>query len=149
MLLRLAALCAFTVALVMGALSYRERARMGRLEAVAAAQRQLAATRLAPAGSAPGAGISARAPIEVAPFPEKLAKRLHADSDFHHLVHRCGVCHATPDPSLHTAAEWEAVVDRMTLNIRNAGLLQLNDEERAAVLRLLAANGQLRIDDSR
>lgn len=101
------------------------------------ARRELAATRLAPDGTAPRAGISARAPIDVARLPDELAARLHGSADFHRLSHRCGVCHATPDPRLHTQADWPAVIDRMAGVIRDAGLLPLGAEDRAAVLRIL------------
>jgi hypothetical protein len=134
---RLIGLCAFVVAAGVSFSSYRERARTEQRADVAAAHKQLAATPLAPNGTAPHAGISARVPIDVRAFPEKLAKSLHGDTDFHHLVHRCGVCHSTPDPSLHTAAEWDQVLDRMAFNIQSAGLLPLADEQRAAILNIL------------
>lgn len=120
-------------------LSQRDDRRRTRLTDLAAAQRELAATRLAPSGSAPQAGISARANLEVKPFPERRAARLHGDPDFHRLSHRCGVCHATPDPALHSPAEWPAVIERMSRNIDAAGLLRLSPTDSAAVLRVLSA----------
>jgi hypothetical protein len=136
-LARALAVFALATALTVGGFSYRERTRRARLDAISAAQRQLAATQLAPAGVAPRAGVSARAHIDVRPLPEKLAKQLHRDPDLHHFVHRCGVCHATPDPALHEAAEWDTVMERMTYNISAAGLLPLTEAERAAVERVL------------
>lgn len=118
-------------------ISHRERQRSDRMNDTAAALRELAATRLAPAGSAPRAGISARADIDVREFPEKIARKLHSDADFHRLSHRCGVCHSTPDPTLHEAAEWPAVIARMSLTIDAAGLLPLSQTDSAAVLRAL------------
>ena len=133
---------AFGLLLVVGmltaaAISHRDRQRSDRMNDTAAALRELAATRLAPAGSAPRAGISARADIDVQPFPDKIARKLNDDADFHRLSHRCGVCHATPDPALHEAAEWPAVIARMSLTIDAAGLLPLSQTDSAAVLRAL------------
>jgi hypothetical protein len=129
-----------------GAFAWRDHMRTARMHDIVAARRELAATQLAPAGTAPRAGISARGPIDVAPFPDDLARRLRHDPDFHRLTHRCGVCHSTPDPRLHTAADWERVIDRMAGTIRDAGLLPLADADRAAVMRALTTR---RYDDGR
>jgi hypothetical protein len=139
--LRACALLVLLAVAVTVALSRRDERRNARMIDIAAAQRELAATRLAPSGSAPQAGISARAHIEVKPFPDRLARRLHGDPDFHRLSHRCGVCHATPDPTLHSPAEWPAVIERMSRNIDAAGLLRLSPADSAAVLRALSAAG--------
>jgi hypothetical protein len=101
------------------------------------ARRELRAVRLAPHGTAPQAGVSARAPIRVQPFPDQLARQLRQDPDFQRLSHRCGVCHATPDPALHTASEWRDIVGRMSHTIDAAGLLPLKDSDRDAALRTL------------
>jgi hypothetical protein len=119
------------------AVSWRDRARVAAMDASVAARRELAGTRLAPAGTAPQAGISARAPIRVQPIPAGLARRLRGDHDFQRFSHRCGVCHGSPDPALHTAQQWEAVVGRMAGNIDAAGLLPLSEVDRDAVLRFL------------
>ena len=126
------ALCAFTA----GLLVQRDRAREARAVENAAALRALSGTRLAPSGSAPQAGISARAVVDVKPFPARLARSLDDDPDFHRLHHRCGVCHSTPDPALYDAAGWDSVVVRMRANIRDAGLVPLGADEEA-VLRVL------------
>ncbi|HET6465654.1 MAG TPA: cytochrome c [Nitrospiria bacterium] len=42
----------------------------------------------------------------------------------------CGRCHALPDPSLHTAEEWPAVVERMRRNMKVMGKPVINDTER-------------------
>jgi hypothetical protein len=118
-------------------ISQRDRQRSDRMNDTAAALRELAATRLAPAGSAPRAGISARAGIDVQPFPHRIAGKLHDDPDFHRLSHRCGVCHSTPDPALYQATEWPTVIARMSLTIDAAGLLPLSQTDSAAVLRAL------------
>jgi hypothetical protein len=120
-----------------GGLSWRDHARLSAMDASMAARRELAATRLAPAGAAPQAGISARAPIRVQGIPDRLAKRLRDDHDFQRFSHRCGVCHGSPDPALHPAHQWDAVVGRMAANIDAAGLLPLTEADRDAVLRVL------------
>jgi cytochrome c5 len=42
----------------------------------------------------------------------------------------CMGCHALPDPSLHTAVEWPAVVERMRRNMKVMGKPVINDTER-------------------
>lgn len=137
-MLRILAVVAVLVALAAGTVSWRERSRVSRMDDSMAARRELAATQLAPKGSAPQAGISARAPIRVQPLPDRLAKQLGGNPDFHRFSHRCGVCHVTPDPKLHTGAEWPGVVSRMAGTIDAAGLLPLSDTDRAALLRVLS-----------
>jgi hypothetical protein len=136
-MLRVLALLVVAVAIVAGWASWQERARFAEMEASVAARRELAATRLAPSGTAPQAGVSARAPIRVRPIPNRLARQLRDDPDFQRLSHRCGVCHATPDPSLHEDAEWPNIVRRMSGTIDAAGLLPLADADREAILRTL------------
>jgi hypothetical protein len=128
------------LAAVLAAAGYAtlERQRAERLDDVLAARRELAATRLAPVGAAPQAGISARAPIRVRPIPAGLARELRTGHDFQRYSHRCGVCHATPDPALYTIEEWRQVLDRMAYMVTAAGLLPLADQDRAAILRVLA-----------
>jgi hypothetical protein len=118
-------------------LSWRERARIGRMDDAMAARRELTSTRLAPDGVAPQAGISARTPIRVDALPPRLARALRDNPDFHRLSHRCGVCHVTPDPALHAAAEWPNIVARMSGTMDAAGLLPLAAQDRAAILRVL------------
>jgi hypothetical protein len=136
--LRAVVILALAAAVTAGAFSYRERARLGRMEEAVAARRELAATSLAPAGTAPRAGVSARAPIRVRPLPQRTARLLHGEPDFQRFSHRCGVCHTTPDPALHDAAGWPAVVERMAATIDAAGLLPLSAPDRDAVLRVLS-----------
>jgi hypothetical protein len=138
-LFRASGLLLLVIAIAAVALSRYEERQRTRMVDRAAAQRELAATRLAPSGSAPQAGISARANIDVREFPPKLAAKLHGDPDFHRLSHRCGVCHSTPDPALHAASEWPVVIERMSRNIDAAGLLPLSAADSAAVLRALTA----------
>jgi hypothetical protein len=136
-MLRILGIVVIAVALMAGTVSWRERSRVSRMDDSMAARRELSATRLAPAGAAPQAGISARAPIRVPPMPDRLARQLHSNADFHRLSHRCGVCHSTPDPKLHDAAAWSGVVGRMAATIDAAGLLPLSDADRDALLRVL------------
>lgn len=55
----------------------------------------------------------------------------------------CTQCHAAPSPALHTAAEWSAVTERMSSNMKslNQGgpnaVKLLNDTERKAILSYL------------
>jgi cytochrome c2 len=42
----------------------------------------------------------------------------------------CVRCHALPDPGLHTAMEWPAVVERMRRNMKVMGKPAINDTER-------------------
>jgi hypothetical protein len=136
-MLRVLALAVLAGASLAGWLSWQERARFAEMEASVAARRELAATPLAPVGTAPQAGVSARTPIRVRPMPSSLARQLRGDPDFQRLSHRCGVCHVTPDPSLHDQAEWPNIVRRMSGTIDAAGLLPLADADREAILRTL------------
>ena len=49
----------------------------------------------------------------------------------------CAQCHAVPAPAQHTATEWPAVVDRMLLHRKDAGLAPLSPEERASIVTYL------------
>ena len=135
--LRALGLALLAGAVVIAVLVYRDARRNERMRGIADAQRELARTHLAPPGAAPQAGVSARGNIDVREFPPRLAARLHEDPDFHRLVHRCGVCHSTPDPSLHSPAEWPGVIERMSRTIDAAGLLPLSPADSVAVLRVL------------
>jgi hypothetical protein len=141
-MLRLVAVLVAAGLLATGILSWRDRGRVAEMQASVAARKELAATRLAPAGSAPQAGVSARAPIRVGPIPAALAKRLRTEPDFQRFSHRCGVCHATPDPGLHAGAEWPNIVSRMSGTIDAAGLLPLGQADREAILRVLGEHSR-------
>ena len=56
----------------------------------------------------------------------------------------CSRCHALPDPSIHTAAEWPAVLGRMELNMRNMGYGQMTKGQKTAILRYLQENARKR-----
>jgi hypothetical protein len=137
-MLRVAGVLVLAVALAVVFVNWQGRSRVARLDDVLFAQRELAATQLAPPGVAPRAGVSARAPIRVRPIPPKLARSVRSEHDFQRYSHRCGVCHVTPDPALHDTPKWEQIVHRMAYTVDAAGLLPLSDADRAAVLRFLA-----------
>ncbi len=44
-------------------------------------------------------------------------------------VRRCSLCHALPDPTRMTFAQWVPVVERMTRNIRAQNVPQISDED--------------------
>lgn len=46
----------------------------------------------------------------------------------------CSQCHALPDPRLHTAAEWPAVVERMRSNMKSMGRPEITGQERDAIV---------------
>ncbi|HSJ24264.1 MAG TPA: hypothetical protein VK929_06335 [Longimicrobiales bacterium] len=136
---RVAGVLVLAVVLTAGAISWHGHSRVARQDSVLSARRELAATQLAPAGVAPRAGVSARAPIRVQPISRQLSRRIRNEPDFQRFSHRCGVCHASPDPGLYTAREWDDVVSRMSHTIDAAGLLPLSEADQAAVLRVLKA----------
>ncbi len=45
----------------------------------------------------------------------------------------CNRCHALPDPGLHTAGEWPAVVERMRQNMKVMGKPAITDAERTEI----------------
>lgn len=46
----------------------------------------------------------------------------------------CSRCHALPDPNAHSPREWQAVVERMAMNMENVGFGPLAPEQRTAIL---------------
>ncbi len=50
----------------------------------------------------------------------------------------CSQCHALPDPVLHTADEWPAVVERMRRNMETMGKRVIEDRERDEIVGYLA-----------
>lgn len=50
---------------------------------------------------------------------------------------RCSSCHTAPDPSMHDASEWEAVVTRMDGWMDAAGLMPPDPEQRTLLLRFV------------
>ncbi len=54
----------------------------------------------------------------------------------------CSQCHALPDPSLHTAQEWTAVVERMRGNMQAMGRRVITDQEKAEIAAYLSKHAR-------
>ncbi len=54
----------------------------------------------------------------------------------------CSQCHALPDPSLHTAQEWGAVVERMRGNMQAMGRRVVTEEEKKEIVAYLMEHAQ-------
>ncbi len=52
----------------------------------------------------------------------------------------CARCHALPDPKLHTAGEWSAVVERMREHMRSMGKPVITHSERDEIVRYLSSS---------
>jgi len=52
-------------------------------------------------------------------------------------VRRCSLCHALPDPTRMTFAQWAPVVERMARNIRAQNVPQISDDEVNQILTYL------------
>jgi cytochrome c5 len=63
---------------------------------------------------------------------EALPESTHPDAAL--FARMCSRCHALPDPTQHTSAEWAAVVARMRQNMRTMGVREVTDEEAAAII---------------
>lgn len=50
---------------------------------------------------------------------------------------KCSRCHALPDPGLHSAAEWEGTIERMSGYIDAVGFVSASSEELDAILSYL------------
>ncbi len=50
----------------------------------------------------------------------------------------CSQCHSLPDPSLHTAQEWSAVVKRMRANMQAMGRRVITDQEGTEIIAYLS-----------
>jgi len=62
------------------------------------------------------------------------------------LARHCGACHAVPDPALHTAAEWPAVLARMRTHMAAVGRPAPAGSEAAALAAYLAAHSVDAVD---
>ncbi len=90
-----------------------------------------------PSGTASSAGVSILKDLDIRPLNPR---RIGADTTsqgFHRYVHRCGTCHAAPDPSLRTASQWKYVFPRMEKHIREVGLIPLGPMDRTLILEFL------------
>jgi len=54
-------------------------------------------------------------------------------------VRQCSLCHALPDPTRMTVAQWAPVMAQMVTNIRSQNVPQMSDEELDMILRYLKA----------
>lgn len=54
----------------------------------------------------------------------------------------CSLCHALPDPRLHTADEWPGVVERMRKNMEVMGKPVITDQERDGIVAYLRMNAR-------
>ena len=54
----------------------------------------------------------------------------------------CSQCHSLPDPKLHTAEEWRAVVERMRNNMKIMGRRVATEEEKREIVDYLARNSK-------
>lgn len=56
------------------------------------------------------------------------------------LTARCGQCHIAPQPSVHVAEAWPAVVNRMQMRMRSRGYPVLEKDEQRVLLDYLQAH---------
>ena len=54
----------------------------------------------------------------------------------------CSRCHPLPDPKLHTAQEWPAVVDRMRSRVREMGREAMTEQERSTIVSYLSRHAR-------
>ena len=54
----------------------------------------------------------------------------------------CSQCHALPDPKLHIAEEWPAVVERMRVNMKIMGKPVITDQEKEKTISYLVNNAK-------
>ena len=54
----------------------------------------------------------------------------------------CSLCHALPDPGLHTSDEWPVIVARMQKNMDIMGKPGINDQERDEIVGYLRLNAR-------
>ena len=91
----------------------------------------------------PLAGVSARGAVDVQSLDRRRFRR-DTSAAYHHFRHRCLSCHALPDPRLHAASEWPAIVARMDRNLAAAGLYRLTADEQRKIAGFLMRNADAR-----
>lgn len=72
-------------------------------------------------------------------LPAARPGELGGGSDAALFVEHCSVCHETPSPKAHTAAGWQAVVQRMQANAAMMGVPPLTDAQVDRVVAYLSA----------
>jgi cytochrome c5 len=75
------------------------------------------------------------------PAPEALAPEAQGPGG-DRFAQVCSQCHALPDPALHTAAEWPAVVSRMHVNMQRMGVRPPEDQARGQILAFLTEHAR-------
>lgn len=55
---------------------------------------------------------------------------------------RCSQCHSLPNPNLHTAEEWPAVVGRMQVNMKSMGRTVITEDEKKIIVGYLVNNAR-------
>ena len=91
----------------------------------------------------PLAGVSARGAVNVESLHRRRFRR-DTSAAYHHLRHRCFSCHALPDPRLHAASEWPAIVARIDRNLAAAGLYRLTADEQRKIAGFLMRHADAR-----
>jgi hypothetical protein len=90
-----------------------------------------------PSGTSSSAGVSLLRKFEIRPLnPRKIGSDTTSQG-FHRYVHRCGTCHAAPDPSLRTASEWKYAFRHMEKHLQEAGLIPLGPLDKNLILGFL------------
>ena len=66
---------------------------------------------------------------------------LDAGPEARFFVQKCSLCHQTPSPDAHTAAQWKGTVARMQANRRLTGMDPMSDSEERRIMEYLAGQG--------
>jgi len=90
-----------------------------------------------PSGTSPSAGLSVLRDFDIKPLSRRRIGSDTTSQGFHRFVHRCGTCHAAPDPSLRTASEWKYVFRRMEKHLKEVGLIPLGPMDKNVILGFL------------
>ena len=90
-----------------------------------------------PSGTSSSAGLSVLGKFDIKPLNSRRIGSDTTSQGFHRYVHRCGTCHAAPDPSIRTASEWKYVFPRMKKHIKNVGLIPLGPLDKNLILEFL------------
>ncbi len=98
---------------------------------------ELGLPELDPSGTSPSAGMSALRKFDIKPLRRRRIGSDTTSQGFRRYVHRCGTCHAAPDPSIRTASEWKYVFPRMQRHFRNVGLIPLGPMDKNVILGFL------------
>ena len=78
-----------------------------------------------PSGTSSSAGLSVLRDFDIKPLSRRRIGSDTTSQGFHRYVHRCGTCHAAPDPALRTASEWKYVFRRMEKHLKEKFTIQV------------------------